>query len=151
MKKLELNIKCCQECPYIGIVEDENSRCIGCTHSAINKQFGGGFAISDYTLDDCPLFDIPDRMEQHHIKSQQKCLKCQASNVIIEDSDRYPFRCLACGYLFGGSMDVQSFPEHNCRDHKIYSKQGCTCCWSCKICGQFGGCDNNAGRSNWKV
>lgn len=25
---------------------------------------------------------------------------------------------------------------------KKYSKSGCYCCWSCKKCGKFGGCDN---------
>ena len=25
---------------------------------------------------------------------------------------------------------------------KEYSEEGCYCCWSCKKCGKFGGCDN---------
>lgn len=32
-----------------------------------------------------------------------------------------------------------------CRCHppkKIYSKAGCYSCWTCEICGNFGGCDN---------
>ena len=56
MKKLELNIECCQECPYIGMIGDGDDKRIGC--SKMNEKFGGGFAISDYTLYDCPLPDM---------------------------------------------------------------------------------------------
>lgn len=29
---------------------------------------------------------------------------------------------------------------------KEYSETTCTCCWTCKKCGQYGGCDNLIGR-----
>lgn len=53
MRKLELNIKCCQDCPYMDMIGEGDDKHIGCRK--INKKFGGGFAISCYTLYDCPL------------------------------------------------------------------------------------------------
>jgi hypothetical protein len=33
---------------------------------------------------------------------------------------------------------------------KEYSKSGCRCCWNCKKCGKFGGCDNQIGQIETK-
>lgn len=50
--------------------------------------------------------------------------------------------------MYGILGEVKTFTKENSpicmceRPIKEYSKTTCTCCWTCKKCGKYGGCDN---------
>lgn len=95
LRRLELSIGNCSQCPYIRY-EEYHSPTIWCGHDDFeeDKKELEKFDIDNEVHPKCPLpcysFAINDR----------RCAVCGSSQVFYTPRDRYPFECAGCHAVF---------------------------------------------------